>query len=402
MSADGTQDFPPTPGGGNLQSDIHGTRPLQGREGAVGIAVRGGWSAAPASGPSSNTGRKARVGSQPAALSQTAAFDVKAVRAVDVAHIDFLTFTAPIAAGHQSLSDYTELAIEGQCFWIAALESLFGVDRRSWIKCKGGFNGYRTKLTTPAGAVLAWGGVAQRGTVHVSLPGTVCAGTADQGVQWDRVAQFGVLNGAKITRVDLAHDDFEGAEWSIERVQRLYEAGEFTSAGRPPARKYIESETGRTLYIGKRENGKMFRAYEKGRQLGDPNSKWVRLEGEVRSKDRVIGWDVLTRAGEFLSGLYPALKVLSAIQDKIATTRRIADLTLEQATNVLRTQYGQLLNLLAFKHGGDGNEVVFTVSRSGFPKKFAGLGDFLDLQPPAALAALMKGVYADESASVCA
>ena len=123
----------------------------------------------------------------------------------------------------------------------------------------------------------------------------------------------------------------------------------------------------------------MFRAYEKGRQLGDPTSKWVRIEGEVRSKDRIIAWDVLCRAGEFLSGLYPALKQLSAVQDKIATTRRISELTLEQSVKVLRTQYGQLLNLLAFRYGGDGNEVLFTVSRPGTPKKFAGLREFLDL-----------------------
>lgn len=369
MSADGTHHFPPTLGGGNP------------------VAVRGEWSAAPASGPSSNTGRKARMKSQAAALSQTAAFDAQAVPAVDVAHVDFLTFTAPIAPGHQSLSDYTELAIEGQCFWIAALEQLFGVDRRSWIKAKGGFNGYRSKMTTPAGAVMAWGGIAQRGTIHVSLPGAVCAGAVGEGVRWDRVAQFGELNGAKITRLDLAHDCMDGVEWNIEKLEALYKAGEFTSSGRPPARKFIESDTGRTLYIGKRENGKMLRGYEKGRELGQQDSKWFRVEGEVRSKDRVIPWAAVTRPGEFLAGLYPALKVLSALQDKITTMRRIADLTLEKAVKVLRTQYGQLLNLLAFKHGGDGNEVLFNVSRSGYPKKFAGLGEFLDLHQPAAIAA---------------
>jgi len=379
VSVDAIQDFPPTPRGGKQNS------------GGVLSLSPGGRTHAPqpttASGPPSNTGRKAKLPSPVSALSQTAAFDVQAVPALDVAHIDFLTFTAPIAKEHQAFTDYTELAIEGQCFWIAALEGLFGVDRRSWIKAKGGFNGYRCKMTTPAGAVLAWGGVAQRGTVHVSLPGTVCAGAPGEGVEWHKVAQFGELNGAKITRVDLAHDCFDGVEWNIERVEELYKAGEFTSAGRPPARKYIESETGRTVYIGKRENGKMFRCYEKGRQLGLVGSKWVRIEGEVRSKDRVIAWDVLCRAGEFLSGLYPALKVLSAIQDKITTTRRISELTLEQSINVLRTQYGQFLNLLSFVSGGDGNEVLFTVSRSGYPKRFAGLHEFLGLQQPAAIAA---------------
>jgi DNA relaxase NicK len=342
-----------------------------------------------ASGPSSNTGRKARRESPPPALSQKGAFAVPAVPAFqDVAHVDYLSFTAPISAQHQSLSDYTDLCIEGQCYFIAALEKLFGIDRRAWKVGKGGFNGYRTKMATPAGAVIAWGGVAQRGTVHISLPGTVCAGAPGEGVDWHKVARFGELNAAKITRLDLAHDDFTGEEWNIEKLDALYAAGEFTSAGRPPARSFTESDTGRTLYFGKRQNGKMLRGYEKGRQMGDSQyPKWFRVEGEVRCKDRVIPWDALNRPGEFLAGLYPALKVLSVLQDKIATTRRIAALTVDQLKKVLQTQYGQFLNLLSFVHQGDGNCVLFEVSRPGFPKKFAGLAEFLDLLPPAALAA---------------
>ncbi len=45
---------------------------------------------------------------------------------------------------------------------------------------------------------------------------------------------------------------------------------------------------GRTLYIGKRENGKMLRIYEKGKHLGNPVSSWVSVELELKGKNRII------------------------------------------------------------------------------------------------------------------
>lgn len=48
---------------------------------------------------------------------------------------------------------------------------------------------------------------------------------------------------------------------------------------------------GRTFYVGRRENGKLLRVYEKGKQLGAENSPWVRIELELHNKDsgRVAG-----------------------------------------------------------------------------------------------------------------
>ena len=58
-------------------------------------------------------------------------------------------------------------------------------------------------------------------------------------------------------------------------------------------------------------NGKMLRIYEKGKQLGDSESPWVRVEAELRNKSRVIPWDALTRPGSYLAGAYPCLAYLS-------------------------------------------------------------------------------------------
>jgi DNA relaxase NicK len=45
--------------------------------------------------------------------------------------------------------------------------------------------------------------------------------------------------------------------------------------------------------VGKRKNGKLLRVYEKGKQLGDESSPWVRWELELHNRDRVIPWEVL-------------------------------------------------------------------------------------------------------------
>ena len=50
--------------------------------------------------------------------------------------------------------------------------------------------------------------------------------------------------------------------------------------------KYLDRDKlGRTLQIGCRTSDKLLRAYEKGKQLGDKNSEWVRLEVELKRQN---------------------------------------------------------------------------------------------------------------------
>ena len=81
--------------------------------------------------------------------------------------------------------------------------------------------------------------------------------------------------GAKITRLDLAHDDYDGTYLDIDDLNERETNGEFYYFGKP-ARvtwygdwKYLDRDKlGRTLQIGCRTSDKMLRAYEKGKQLG--------------------------------------------------------------------------------------------------------------------------------------
>lgn len=97
----------------------------------------------------------------------------------------------------------------------------------------------------------------------------------------------------KISRIDLAHDDFKGEyssfDWANEQESNdmfllpktrnrpaCTIAGEFKH-GDP-------QNKGLTLYVGSRKNGKVIRCYEKGKQLGDKSSPWFRSELEIHAK----------------------------------------------------------------------------------------------------------------------
>ena len=60
-----------------------------------------------------------------------------------------------------------------------------------------------------------------------------------------------------------------------------------------------------TLFIGSRGSAKYCRIYEKGRQLGDPDSPWVRFEVEYRKADSVLPIDMLIKPGQYLTGGIP-------------------------------------------------------------------------------------------------
>jgi phage replication initiation protein len=87
------------------------------------------------------------------------------------------------------------------------------------------------------------------------------------------------------------------------------------------------SGKGRTFYVGSRKNGKFFRAHEKGRQLGDKNSEWVRLEVEFKSVDRELLYDILLMPGAYMAAAYPALSWIEQEQVRIKTKQKTAQIT---------------------------------------------------------------------------
>lgn len=287
-----------------------------------------------------------------------------------VAHIDWLALT---------LTPPAEFAQTPIPWLLPQLRKIFGLPDFAAQSTGKGWNGYTHRVNLGDNAqygLIAHGGENQRGSVHVELNATACAHVKN----WNIVQLWGESLSSKITRVDLAHDDMNAKIVSIATACDWYQAGEFTSNGRPPTAKLIDdmgSGKGKTLYIGNRANGKLLRIYEKGRQLGDTSSTWVRVELELRGKSRVLPWDVLTSPASYLAGGYPCLAYLSTIQDKIRTITKTVQITLQSMMGYLRTAGGKAINVLMQANGGDAFAVINAIKRDGIPRRLVNYSDFL-------------------------
>lgn len=281
-----------------------------------------------------------------------------------IAHIDWLAFTF-------RTSETWPFHALG-----AVLQEVFDVASEVWKPLNRGWMGYKHRVDLGDFGLLAHGGERQRATVHVELNAQGCARVQN----WTKVRDWGESENATITRIDLAHDDFEGRTVTVENGLRWYDEGGFDSNGRPPKARYVNdlgSGDGRTLYVGCRASGKLARLYEKGRQLGDPASSWCRIEVEFRSKSRVIPWRTLTHPAEYLSGSFPCLGRLSELQDKIRTMRRISEMSYEGMVEWVKTSAGRALGTMLDVHHGDAAQVLDQVVRSGTPRRLVGLSEYL-------------------------
>lgn len=286
----------------------------------------------------------------------------------DSAFLDWVNFTC-----HEKSFYFTEGTYEGSFYPVSdadvvrevsiVCERLFGFGITQ--QRKNGSNFYEKSwiLGDDYGQVC-YGG--QRDTVLVMLNGQGCQAARNGWEQ--RLVQF--LEKAKravLTRVDLAFDDYDGS-YSVERADSDYDHGFFECGGRTPDIEHRgnwkrPNGKGRTVYVGHRENGKFLRIYEKGRQLGDKNSPWVRVEGQLGSRDRIIPFDVLLRAGEYLAAMYPALEWISEKQERILTKQRVAQIGLARAVQFMRRQCGAYVWALVEILGVE--EFVEQVSREG-------------------------------------
>lgn len=222
----------------------------------------------------------------------------------------------------------------------------------------------------PVGLVAS-GGTSQRGKMMISMSGVACARVLDWQFVHDRLES----TDATITRVDLAHDDLEGKK-TVHDILREYHDGAFNSGGRKPKCKPAgdwinDNGDGRTLYIGNRLSGKFCRVYEKGRQLGDRTSPWVRTEVEFRKKDRYLPHDIVTDPAKYLAGCYPALQFVSDTSTRIKTNRKAAQVTLESLIRNASIACGKTINAMT-EQGLDSKAIVARLVRPGLPKRLIG------------------------------
>lgn len=235
---------------------------------------------------------------------------------------------------------------------------------------KGGLHGYKSSFNIGnTGGMLAFGG--QRGTVLVSLPGSACALITD----WQACYHlFHDILKARISRWDGAVDVFDGTP-SVDNAVHFYKTGQFNAGGNKPScsqqGNWIEDDgSGRTFYVGKRKNGKLLRVYEKGKQLGDTSSLWVRWELELHNRDRIIPWEVILEPGKYLAASYACMDWVSEIQERIRTTRQTAMLSYQHLTHYARQAYGPLINVM-MEVEGSAEKVIEQLIRPGSPARLS-------------------------------
>lgn len=166
-----------------------------------------------------------------------------------------------------------------------------------------------------------------------------------------------VLHG-KITRIDLAVDDLTG-EHSVQDIKAMYDSGIFNIGGRNPKFQYIRSSDGDTFYVGRRGSGKMLRSYQKGRQLGDPESPWVRHETEFHAQNRVLPLDMLINPVTYFKGAYPDVFFwIDSAATRIETIRDKARIVFAAAKLFAKRQVGRFVRYCKDKLGYSMTQIV--------------------------------------------
>ncbi|WP_081528165.1 replication initiation factor domain-containing protein [Chromobacterium violaceum] len=295
----------------------------------------------------------------------------------DLAHVDQVTFvvhedTCHVIAGHRMVADDDFISTMS---W--KLQQIFGFGVAS--KRPRGMNFYRDTWVLGQDDVcygnLSFGG--QRNTMCVQLTAVGCM-AANSG--WEqRLYDFlrDVAVNPRLTRVDVAYDDFDG-EYNVDQMYADVQAGLFNCGGRNP---FVEKRSdwdnpdgsGRTLYIGKRANGKFCRGYEKGREQGSKTSEWFRVEVEFKNVDRIIPFDILLNAGSYLAGAYPAFERFRGKKtpERIKTIMQEAEFAFDHYLHYAALQVGRLVNYMRDVAKWSEESIVKSLARPGvgFPQR---------------------------------
>lgn len=216
--------------------------------------------------------------------------------------------------------------------------------------------------------------------------GSICISLSGAGTRWVNnwhTVQWELQQlGARITRVDLAFDDYTGDRVKVEEMLRRARARDFMQGGTPPKWRFQDDEgdpgSGRTLYVGSKGHKELC-IYEKGKQLGMRESPWVRAEVRLYGKHADVPLDTLTDPLAFMRGAYDVIAEVLAdvVHDectRIKTTRRAAEASGEALVRYLRRQIGPSLNLLLDAFGGSFADFVEDrIARTGSPGRFRGI-----------------------------
>lgn len=289
--------------------------------------------------------------------------------------IDFLTVVFPAAR----LEEFGVSALPQLLGWLFGFrgEVIAGpIRERMWQ-----FYRLSSVLVDRNGEVVGRVGLdGNKDTVCVSLSG---GGTRWVRRSWDRVAHaIDELHG-RISRCDVAFDDYEGKTVNVHALREAANRGEFAESGRPPKHRFLSDEghgTGSTLYVGGKGHKELC-VYEKGKQQGLPDSPWTRLEVRFYGKHaegRCVPLDVLRDPVAYLRGSYRVVAgLITGACSVIKTEAAKAKASAVAMITWLKRQCGQSIGLILHALGGDvdtfASAISAHVARAGIPGRFRGL-----------------------------
>lgn len=231
---------------------------------------------------------------------------------------------------------------------------------------------------TSYGVVCIGGGLNPQNETSICVEITATGLNAAEEGWEERLYNFSCMKEVvdfRYTRVDLARDYLAG-EHSVEDVLSMYREDGFTCSVQKPKIRlegddwYNDTKNGRTVYIGSRMSSKLFRAYEKGKQLGLKDSPWLRFELELRNRDLIIPKDIVIAAGDYMSTAYPCLLELfkTDTPKRVVIKERIVQTSVEHVIKYLRIQGSKAVNML--KDLGKTKDEILAVfdEDAGLPK----------------------------------
>lgn len=301
----------------------------------------------------------------------------------EIAVIDWVNFTDSVATLNtkfvNALTDdqiinETELNFQMALEIEKHIEHIFGLQLT--LVDKGKKNMYQSsfEIGDKCGFVCVGG---QRNTYLVMLSGRGCSLAAEGWEQRLYTFLTTVATRGKLTRVDIAHDDFEGKNINVDWGNMMDGMGGFQNGNRAPNVEHKgnwkrPNGKGRTLNIGSRESGMYLRLYEKGRAEGDPDDNWQRAEVEFKSRDRILPFTMLLSPSEYFIASYPCFQFLAEDKQpaRIETMVKAAQINAHAALEIIKKQYGKYINV--FKQVFEPEELINIISCSdplAYPKR---------------------------------
>lgn len=178
---------------------------------------------------------------------------------------------------------------------------------------------------------VSGGGVFQRNTYLIMLNGNGCtfAKTGWRKSMYD----FLLPLNARLSRIDIALDFFEGGYGGVEGVRNACLNGGFDYNGRRPEGRtdgYWDYGHSRSYYVGRR-GAKLVNAYDKGHAFKDMNSTWWRIELRYWSQDRILPLECLIEPDKYFAGAHPYLQELldSSEPIRIKTKPKLEEMTVD-------------------------------------------------------------------------